>query len=105
MQRQMFLQISDFLTRYTFYIPFLHAAAIKRPARITDRELAVGRLLRGEVLGEMKVRSDFSAIYCIVVVPVCAIDQLCGAEIFRRIYLCLCNKSVDLAACYCIQTL
>jgi len=27
MQRQMFLQISDFLTRYTFYIPYLHAAA------------------------------------------------------------------------------
>lgn len=82
MQWQMFLQISDFLTRCTFNIPYLHAAAIKRSSRITDREIAGGRVLRGEVLGVIKVRFDRSAIYFILVVPVYAIDELCGAEIF-----------------------
>jgi hypothetical protein len=90
MQRQMFLQISDFLTRYTFHIPYLHAAAIKRSSRITHRDVASGGLLRGAVLGEIKVRSDCSAIYFILVVPGYAIDQLCGAEIFNGIFLCLC---------------
>jgi len=82
MQRQMLLQISDFLTRYTLYLPYLHAVALKRLSRITDREIAGGRLFRGEVLGEMNVRSDCSSIYCILVVPFYAMDQLCGAEIF-----------------------